>query len=586
MPQSNPEEISQAQLRNTQIGPGTARAMTWAFVVLLASISVGQAAAELRRHQIPQVFDLVKPVGTFIGEVATGRWHDARAQFAAITRREFPKNFETALERVSVAKWTVQPHVQALLTGALGFGNDKVNVGRNGWLFYQPGLDYIAGPDITDPAYLAGRVKTMIDRNGERDPHPDSRETWRQLQEDTASAGIRLVLAIVPDKSMLQPEQITSRVAIGTGRIPANNSGYARFAADLRAMGIDLFDPIPDLVRPGERRYLVQDSHWTPEFMDEYSAALARHLEPSGPPADAPFRLEPRAVSRVGDLVDTLRLPAGQRLYPAQTVTTQAVIDTRTGRPVEEDKHADVLLLGDSFTNIYSQPSLGWGEGAGLAEHLAYHLGHRVDAVAFNGAGAGAIRAELARRAAASDSPWTTRVLVYQLAARFLMGENWARIPVRFPAPAAVSAPPIVVPAPATSAAAPPVAIPAPKVARPDARTASPPAAPVVVLAEVRQTSKVPAPGTAPYKDCLVYAKLHIDTVESGSLASQDIIGAFWAMRDDKWLPAATYVAGDRLRVTLVPLEQTDRQTQALQRADDLNDFTTRVFFVTAEEQR
>jgi hypothetical protein len=57
-------------------------------------------------------------------------------------------------------------------------------------------------------------------------------------------------------------------------------------------------------------------------------------------------------------------------------------------------------------------------------------------------------------------------------------------------------------------------------------------------------------------------------------------------MRDDRWLPAATYAVGDRLRLTLVPLEQMDRQTQALQRADDLNDFTTRVFFVKGEEKR
>jgi hypothetical protein len=80
--------------------------------------------------------------------------------------------------------------------------------------------------------------------------------------------------------------------------------------------------------------------------------------------------------------------------------------------------------------------------------------------------------------------------------------------------------------------------------------------------------------------------KLHVDEVVSGELTSREIIGAFWGMRDDVWLPAATYTVGDRLRLTLTPLEQMDRRTQALQRADDLNDFTTPVFFVTSEAKR
>jgi hypothetical protein len=106
---------------------------------------------------------------------------------------------------------------------------------------------------------------------------------------------------------------------------------------------------------------------------------------------------------------------------------------------------------------------------------------------------------------------------------------------------------------------------------------------PVTVTARIVQTSKVPAPGTAPYRDCLTYVRLHIEGVESGNLAESDVIGAFWAMKDDTWLPAATYAVGDRLRLTLIPMDQADRKIQALQRADNLNDFTLKVFFVTRE---
>jgi hypothetical protein len=80
--------------------------------------------------------------------------------------------------------------------------------------------------------------------------------------------------------------------------------------------------------------------------------------------------------------------------------------------------------------------------------------------------------------------------------------------------------------------------------------------------------------------------KLHIERVESGHLDAPDVIGAFWAMRDNTWLPAATYAAGDRVRLSMIPMEQADAKTQTLQRADDLNDFTSRVFFVIKEARQ
>ena len=44
-------------------------------------------------------------------------------------------------------------------------------------------------------------------------------------------------------------------------------------------------------------------------------------------------------------------------------------IDSLTGRG----------FLGDSFANIFSVASMGWGEGAGLAEHLSLALGLPVE---------------------------------------------------------------------------------------------------------------------------------------------------------------------------------------------------------------
>jgi hypothetical protein len=533
--------------------------MTWVFVVILSAVSLTQAAVEISKHQMPQALDVFRPVRAAALATARGDGAGVRAAASVVVSRGFPKEFEAALEKASIAKSFFQPRLQSILTGRLGFGNDKVVVARGGWLFYQPGVDYLAGPDITDPGYIALTSKKLIDKQGEHDPHPDARAAILAFNRECEAAGIHLVLLPIPDKAMLQPGQLTARMAIGQPVSPPNNRGYGRFVTELRAQGVDIFDPTPDAIEAADVRYLVQDTHWTPEFMDTVAAGLARHIDRwegrTRPNGHGGFELRAAPASRVGDLVDTLRLPRDQRLFEPQSVTVQQVIASRTGRVWERDAAADVLLLGDSFTNIFSQPALGWGESGGFAEHLSYHLGRSIDVIAFNGAGASATREELARRALDRGDSAPTKVIVYQFAMRFLMGENWRVIPFKM-------APSHSVPPAATTGGL------------------------VSVIARVTQTSNVPAPGTAPYKDCLTYVKLHIEHVESGGLPASDVIGAFWAMRDNTWLPAATYAVGDRLRLDMIPLEQADAKTQTLQRADDLNDFTSKVFFVTNEARQ
>ena len=166
-----------------------------------------------------------------------------------------------------------QPKLQVLITGVGGFGNDKGTLGRNGWLFYQPGLDYVTGVDFTDQRVLQGAAKKMVDKNGETDPHPDPRPAILQLNDTLRQAGIQLVPMPAPDKAMLQPRELTRRLE--SERAALNNPAYARFAEEMRSKGVDLFDCTPEAVRPGEVRFLEQDTHWTPQFMEQAAHDLA-----------------------------------------------------------------------------------------------------------------------------------------------------------------------------------------------------------------------------------------------------------------------------------------------------------------------
>jgi alginate O-acetyltransferase complex protein AlgJ len=138
------------------------------------------------------------------------------------------------------------------------------------------------------------------------------------------------------------------------------------------------------------------------------------------------YRTDDREVTNSGDTVVMLDLPMGQRLYPPERVLTRRVLlsDGSAWRP---DRGADVLVLGDSFSNIYSLASMGWGESAGFIEQVSYALARPVDRIVQNDDGAFATRAMLLR--AGPERLAGKRVVIWQFAARELAFGDWRVLP-------------------------------------------------------------------------------------------------------------------------------------------------------------
>src|SRR5262249_8695964 len=150
---------------------------------------------------------------------------------------------------------------------------------------------------------------------------------------------------------------------------------------------------------PGEAaRFLVQDTHYTPEWMERIAKDLAAEIRRtvSLPPSSLALHAVAQPAERVGDLVDMLKLPDDQTWFSPQKVTVHQVQDA-AGEPWEPDESADVLLLGDSFTNVFTKDAMGWGESAGLGPQLSLALERAVDVIAQNDSGAFATRQILAR---------------------------------------------------------------------------------------------------------------------------------------------------------------------------------------------
>ena len=524
------EEASQKELASTSVGRGVARALAVGFCVALLVPVVAQLAG-----------------GGGLGDFAGVGFPPTRETLAALGRN---------VDDGSVLKKWVQPRLQMVLTGWGGFGNEKVTIGRDGWLYYAPGLRYLFGQPFLDADYLKAKAKGMIDKDGLAVAHPDPLPAFRQLAEDCKRLGIQLVVAPVPDKGML----------IGT----AQNADFGKFRAAVEGYGATVL-PLEKWMETGDAPwYLRQDTHWTPRFMDRVARGMAESLKGKVWAAPAPlYRLRAATAESRGDLVGMLKLPVDQTLFGAERVAIDVV------EPVGDVGPAEVLLLGDSFTNIYSSPSLEWGQKAGLGEHLAYHLNAPVDVIAMNGAGA-TVRNELLR-AARTGRLAATRVLVYEFAIRDLYLEDWPVVALGDVERKLISRE--TKPVEATT----PVAV-------AEEKPLAPVAAPVVADSErvvlrgwIVQMSRAIQPGTAPYEDALIYGKVKVEQVVSGSYGKPEAIVVFLAMRKRVLLPGAGHKVGDTLQLRLVRLKSAPEEIRSMQRSDDTEDFDLTPYFVEEE---
>ena len=90
------------------------------------------------------------------------------------------------------------------------------------------------------------------------------------------------------------------------------------------------------------------------------------------------------------------------------------------------------MLLGDDFTRIYDDPSLGFVQDvdthASFAQHLALYLGRRIDTTAVNHGGTTAVRRAFAKRL--DDEVRAKKLVIWLVPARDLVlppsaGEEW-----------------------------------------------------------------------------------------------------------------------------------------------------------------
>ena len=413
------------------------------------------------------------------------------------------KAYETGIEDTSLLREWLLPPVQTILVRLFSLGNEKVIIGKNGWLFFSGDYDYLINSGFLRPEKLHKRRLAGV----QPDPVTAIEDFNRQLRQ----RGIRLILMPVPSKPVIYPDMLGSRTAG-----PCQNSSWSGFLQRMKAADIPVIDLAPEFAgmrKLGGEPYLKTDTHWTPEGMKLAARRLVSVLSGKSQPQN----LKTIPLTSTGDTAAMLKIPDVNVFFPKETVKLTPV-------PKNGDRTSDILLLGDSFTNIYSLPAMNWGEHSGLAETLSAELGRPVDVLVRNDAGAYASRQLLALELKrGNDRLRGKKFVVWEFAMRELACGDWKMI-----------------------------RLPEVKVSPNVPAAASKTGTGKILEAVVISASQVPRPHSAPYKD-------HVMSLCISGKNGEKILVYTIGMKDNVWQAPARLLPGNRIRIRLSPWAQYER---------------------------
>jgi alginate O-acetyltransferase complex protein AlgJ len=372
-------------------------------------------------------FLLIPPTHQLVVELKqTGHWRFL-ALFREKPTHDSLKRFEETLARESDLAARARRAYQTCLVRWLGQGNDKILIGRDGFLFFHQEVEMAVGPGFLRPRTPGIRSSA---RRPSREPSSAAVAAIVDFDRRLRSRGIHLVFVPLPVKPFIYPEEVWPAYPVSDG--PAWNCDREAFLARLAEAGVDALDVTDDLwkakTEPGEALFLKLDTHWTPRGLavvaDRLAECVKSHL---AIPAPAVYPTRTRSVTNFGDLLHLLEVEHPDDLFEPQTVEIIQVIDN--GARGQGNDSAPVLLLGDSFTNIYQHKALEWGEDAGLSEQMKLRLGVDVQVIAINGGGATAVREALAQKPRMLAQK---KMVIWTCSARDLFDESiaWESVPL------------------------------------------------------------------------------------------------------------------------------------------------------------
>lgn len=370
-----------------------------AFMIVLLSVGVVQLAVELSEGQRPQLAELFRQLPT----------------------KDNLRLFENDLKKNCKLAGKLRPSVQYAQFQVLRETGDKALMGRAGWFFYKPAVQYLTQPLPADSQYSRADVLSAI----------------ISFRDQLAKRGIRLMVIPAPNKASIYPEMLTCRAE--RLKQPVNPKTI-EIISGLRESGVEIVDlfrvfaEAREGLSPGDntRYYLSQDSHWSPDGMRLAAQAVARMILDLkwAQKGQVRYRLKPATIERYGDVLKMMRVPKIENMFEPETLNCTQVVNDDTGELYQDNPDSEILVIGDSFLRIYSRDEPGSG---GFIEHLACELGFPLTSIVNDGGASTLVRQELSRKPTLLRNK---KLVIWEFVERDIRFgmEGWQQVPLP-PAP-------------------------------------------------------------------------------------------------------------------------------------------------------
>jgi len=334
-----------------------------AFITTICSAGLSQLIFELVDGQTPQVAEL------FIQK-------PTKANLKAFDR-DLQDNCWLAKR---LRPW--MQYAQFIILGELG---DKVALGRSGWLFYKPAVQYLIEPWSPEIDRSQGDIFSAV----------------TSFRDQLAERGIKLLVVPVPNKASVYPDMLSRRA-----RQTDQSVSYRtlEIISRLRQDGIEVVDlfAVFKQARAGlppdksTSYYLHQDSHWSPEGMRLAAKTVGQRILELGwvGKGQIQYKLKQVEIKRQADILRMVQVPQIENTFEPERIECIQVVNAATNQHYQDDPHSEVLVLGDSFFRIYSQDEPYAG---GFVAHLAHELGLPLASIVNDGGASTLVRQQLSR---------------------------------------------------------------------------------------------------------------------------------------------------------------------------------------------
>ncbi len=355
--------------------------------------------------------------------------------------RTYLREYEAALEENSIVAKTCRPVMRHLRYVSLRDYGDKAVTGRNGWLFYKPGVDYLVKPSVHDH-------RSALVGDNEKPYNQRPVETIKNFQKQLSSRGIDLLVVIVPGKPTVYPDLLTKKISPDQKMSLTHSKETIE---KLKAEGVDVVDLFIPFGNErlkdrsaGDSLYLRTDTHWKTRGSRLAAKRVAERIrqyswfDTTGRSVE--YVIDTVEVQRDGDIGEMTKLSdfkhfGSEIKFPAETTECHQVHSIKRdaegkeiGRSLYRDdyRNSPILILGDSFSRIYQTDS---PRGAGWISHLAYELGIPSASIISNGGASTLVREKLARKASILNGK---RLVIWQFVERDLRfgAKGWKDVAV------------------------------------------------------------------------------------------------------------------------------------------------------------